>query len=556
MRTRLLCILALASCAGPDRASAPAAASATATPAATATATATAASAPAASRTSSSRPTAETREGRVLGKLDGDGVAAFLGVPYAAPPVAGDRWREALPPRPHPPLEATAFRLPCSQIPLPQAGDRFSTGKKIPSSEDCLHLNVWVPPRAAGEKLPVMAWLHGGQYLRGAASQYDGAQLARTGHVIVVTMDYRLGPLGFLAHPALTRESPRHTSGNEALFDSLQALVWLRANIAAFGGDPGRLTLFGESAGSASTCALLASPLARGLFQRAILESDACPGAEDTPSLASREEFGRRLADALGCKSSDLGRELACMRSKTADQVLTAIPLAKVLGDDGNGVGYRFNKDNVVLSESPEEALKAGRIMRVPVMLGTTDDEMGRYVVGLDIHSADDFRARIAKEWPEHARLLVDTYPVSHDVGDQVAALYSDWGMTCPVRRDARWFSSAGVPTYLYRFTHAPNVMGGKAGAFHGSELVYLFPSVFARPDLQLVYGDQDRALARLMIGYWARFAATGDPNGEGALAWPRYTSATDRHMTIDLAPSIGHHLRGAQCDTWDRVGD
>src|SRR5262249_7147218 len=148
----------------------------------------------------------------------------------------------------------------------------------------------------------------------------------------VVTIAYRLGPLGFLAHPALTAESPRHTSGNEALFDHLQALTWLRANLAAFDGDPARLTLFGESAGSASTCALLASPLARGMFQRAILESDACPTDEDSPTIAVREAFGRRLADALGCKADDPAAELACMRGKTDDEVMTAIPLAKVLG--------------------------------------------------------------------------------------------------------------------------------------------------------------------------------------------------------------------------------
>src|SRR5262245_40393944 len=204
MRMRLLGFLTLVACTGPVRAPAP------------------------------SRPTADTHEGTVLGQVDRDGVASFLGVPYAAPPVGGDRWREAQPPRPHPPLEATTFRLPCSQIPLPAGGDSFGSGKKIQSSEDCLYLNVWVPPRT-GEKLPVMPGLHGGQSLRGGASQYTGAQLARLGRVVVVPMDYRLGPLGLLAHPALTAESPRHTSGNELLFDHLQALMWLRANIAAFG---------------------------------------------------------------------------------------------------------------------------------------------------------------------------------------------------------------------------------------------------------------------------------------------------------------------------------
>jgi len=499
-------------------------------------------------------PEAETKEGRVIGKTDAHGIAAYLGVPYAAPPVGPARWREAMPPAAHPPLEAAAFHLPCSQIPIPEGSDAFGAGKKIESSEDCLYLNVWVPPHAVGDQLPVMVWLHGGQYLRGAASQYDGTQLAELGNVVVVTMDYRLGPLGFLAHPALTAESEQHTSGNEALFDHLQALHWLQANLPAFGGDPGRVTLFGESAGSASTCAMMASPLAATLFQRAILESDACPGGEDTPTLADREKFGRRLADALGCKNADLARELACMRGKTDDQVMTAIPLAKVLGDDGNGVGYRFNLDGVMLKESPEAALKAGRIARIPVMLGTTDNEMGRYVVAYKVTTPDELRAQIAKEWPKHAQDLAALYPVdeTHTVEDQLAALYSDWGMTCPTRRDARWFSALAVPTYLYRFTHAPDVMGGKAGAFHGSELVYLFPSVFAKKGL--VYTDADRALAQAMIGYWARFAATGDPNGGGTVTWPRYTTASDAHFVIDNSVLDGTQLRRAECDVWDRV--
>jgi para-nitrobenzyl esterase len=299
---------------------------------------------------------------------------------------------------------------------------------------------------------------------------------------------------------------------------------------------------------------MLASPLARGLFQRAILESDACPGADDAPSLESREQFGRRLADALGCQAAEPARELACMRGKSADEVMTAIPLAKVLGDDGNGAGYRFNRDGVVLTESPEDALKAGHLQRMPILLGTTDNEMGRYIVGMNVKTADDLRARIAKDWPAHAPVIAAAYPIAGDLDAQLAALYSDWGMTCPTRRDARWFAALGVPTYLYRFTRAPDVMGGKAGAFHGAELVYLFPSVFASRGL--VYTDDDRALAAQMIGYWARFAATGDPNGGGALAWPRYTAATDQHLAIDVVPRVAGQLRRAQCDIWDLVGN
>lgn len=497
----------------------------------------------------------DTTEGRVIGKADANGVVAFLGVPYAAPPVGDLRWREAMPPAAHAPLQAVEYRLPCSQIPIPSGSDSLGTGKKIQSSEDCLHLNVWVPPHDAGVRLPAMVWLHGGQYLRGAASQYDGEQLARLGRVVVVTMDYRLGPLGFLAHPALTAESKLHTSGNQALFDHLQGLRWLAANLAAFGGDPARVTLFGESAGSASTCALMASPLARGLFQRAILESDACPGAEDAPALADREAFGRRLADALGCKTDDVATELACMRGKTDDEVMTAIPLAKVLGDSGDGVGYRFNRDGVFLSASPEDALAAGNVARMPVLLGTVGNEMGRYVGSYGVTRAEQLPAVIAKQWPRHAQRIGERYPATTDAEatDQLAAMFSDWGMTCPTRRDARWFAGLGAPTYLYRFLHAPNVFRGTVnGAFHGSELAYLFPSVFAK--YGLVYTDDDRKLAELLIGYWARFAATGDPNGGRAPVWPRYDASSDRFLAINFITAAGERLRAAECDLWDQI--
>lgn len=498
-------------------------------------------------------PARVTPEGHVVGQVDANGVTSFLGVPYAAAPVGAARWSNADHPALHPPFTAAAYRLPCAQIPVPAGSDSLSQGQLVASSEDCLYLNVWVPPHDPGERLPVMVWSHGGQHLRGATSQYDGEQLARLGRVVVVTVAYRLGPLGFLAHPALTAETAQRTSGNQALFDHVQALSWLRANVADFAGDPDRITLFGESAGGATTCALLASPLARGLFHRAILMSGPCVGDDHTPTLAEREAFGRGLAEALGCKQDDLTAELACMRSKPVDEVMTAIPLANVLGDDGKGATYRFNLDHVMLLLSPRAALAHGDIPKIPVMLGTVDDEMGRHVGGLGVQSPDDFRDHLKKEWPAHADRILAAYPISvpADIPRQLAAVYSDWAMTCPARRDARALAAAGSPTFLYRFRRAPNILGGKAGSFHGSELAYLFPSVFNNSSF--VQDDNDRLLTATMIGYWSRFAANGDPNGAGAPTWPRY-DGRDWHLDLDVESRMGARLRKDPCDLWDSI--
>jgi para-nitrobenzyl esterase len=497
-------------------------------------------------------PTVETTEGRVIGRAI-DGLDVYLGMPYASPPIGELRWKDPMPPPHHEPLVADKYRLACAQVPVPEGGDAFGSGHKIPSSEDCLYANVWVPSHAAGERLPVMVWIHGGQYVRGGAYQYDGATIARIGHVVVVTMDYRIGPMGFMAHPALTAESAHHASGNQALLDNVQGLRWLQVNLASFGGDPARVTLFGESAGSASTCALLVSPLGRGLFQRAILQSDACPADDDVPTLAEREKFGAKLSGALGCTGT--ANELACMRGKTTDEVLAALTTAKVFGDDGGGAVYRPVRDGYVLSETPEAGVMAMHEFKVPVMLGTTDNELGRYVVGFHIKTVADYRARIEKDWGKGAPALLELYPVTTDdeVPAQLAALYNDWGMTCPVRRDARAFVAAGVATYLYRYMHAPNILARSQGAFHGAELVDLFPSVFATKGL--VLEPDDAVLTQLVVGYWARFAATGDPNGGGAPAWPRYDAATEQHLAIDVAPKVGARLRQRECDAWDRLG-
>jgi para-nitrobenzyl esterase len=204
---------------------------------------------------------------------------------------------------------------------------------------------------------------------------------------------------------------------------------------------------------------------------------------------------------------------------------------------------------------SPQKALETGAVMRIPVMLGTTDDEMGRYIVGLKLDNVDDFHSVLKKEWPEHADALAAAYPVHEpeQVKPQMAALFSDWANTCPIRHDARMFVKLGAPAYLYRFKRAPDVFGDRSkGAFHGSELAFLFPSVFAKH--QLVVSDEDRVVAQTMSRYWGHFAATGDPNGAGAPVWPRYDVASDPYIALDATTTAATKLHTAECDLWDRI--
>ena len=456
----------------------------------------------------------QTATGRVRGLVAEDR-RTFSGIPYAAAPVGDRRWQ---PPQPMPSWRGVRdATLPGSRCPQPNA-----TG----TSEDCLFLNVTTPPVSAGTRLPVMVWIHGGSLTTGAGSDYDASRLLAGGRVLLVTINYRLGALGFLAHPALDRG--RSKSGAYGFADQTAALRWVRRNIAAFGGNPGNVTVFGESAGGGSVCAQLASPAAAGLFQRAIVESAPCvtnPAAQPWwRHLTQSESLGVQAAARFGCADPATA---ACLREVPIDELLAAaVPASQIAFPPA------FGGD--VMPEDPGVAVSSGRFNRVPVMhLGTRDEHrlfiaFEELAAGRPITEAE-YQAAVRAQFGDDATRLLARYPSAAygSPGLALSALFTDGAWSCP----ALWTERAlarFVPTFAAEFAdrNAPPLFPGTEsvsfplGAYHAAELQYLFGGpVF--PDR--LNAAQTR-LSRQMVRYWLRFAATGNPNSVGSPVWPRFT--------------------------------
>ena len=485
---------------------------------------------------------AVTASGSVRGEAIGD-LRVFRGIPYAAPPLGLSRWRAPQPPEPWRGTRAAVdFGAPCWQR---RAEGIYDLGPIAPS-EDCLYLNVWT--RApAGERLPVMVWIHGGelQFGHGHLPMYDGAALSAKG-VVLVTINYRLGVLGFLAHEDLSARSPRGLSGNYGILDQIAALNWVRNNIAAFGGDPDSVTIFGGGPGRTSICYLYASPRAAGLFHRAIAQSGGCFTRH--PALVpSGHAAGASLPRTLRAPS------VAALRGVDAESLYATIADAR--WTQGAPLVY---EDGEVLPRQPQALVANGEHNGVPLLLGANAQDVAAFdesalaerlfrpaTAGADFgpnSGAAEFANGVAAGLEVARRVFV---------ADVVGA----W----QARAWARLHALHGDPVWLYHFVHAPDLgdeYGISLGAFSAAET----PFVFGNPTLGFGRADtvalrkSDEGVARLMTSYWTNFAKTGDPNGDGLPRWPSYRLDSDAVLRIEAAPTVARAMERERMHALDRL--
>ncbi len=495
-----------------------------------------------------------TESGVVIGDVS-EGVRFWLGIPFAAAPTGNNRFRAPQPPpKWTTPREAKKFGNACAQTSVATGG--FGNG-----DEDCLFLNVWSPDPAPRDPLPVMVWIHGGAFLFGSGAQdlYNGAALARQQRVVIVTINYRLGSLGFLAHSALAKEDPANGTGNYGLLDQRAALQWVRKNIRGFGGDEKNVTVFGESAGGMSVTGHLVSPGSAGLFDRAIIESGAVPLAFKLSTVADGEKQTIALGKALGC-----GEPLIdCLRSKPYQDVTAA------LKNPNTGYGGLFQGvltsaiwlpvvDGVVVPKQPADIYAGGEVAaKVPTLIGSNLNEGTLFHSGIlgdrPLPDAAGYEATLVKQLgTEAAAKALAMYPVTGKPDEALAQLESDAMFACPSRRAARALTKLGVPVYRYHFVRRPdNGVVAAFGATHAAEV----PFVFGNDDAMLGgVSDAGMPLREAMMRYWTNFAKTGDPNAGNDPKWPRYEEASDPYLTLDVPPSAGSGLLTDKCAFWDSL--
>ncbi|WP_344235107.1 carboxylesterase/lipase family protein [Kribbella hippodromi] len=494
-----------------------------------------------------------TDAGAVRGTLTAD-ARLFQGIPYAAPPVGKLRWAS--------PQRAASWR---GIRDATKPGDRCAQAGGLidqeSTAEDCLYLNVTTPRVSGARKLPVMVWIHGNGFINGAGSLYGAQQLANSGQVVVVSPNYRLGIFGFLAHPALDHGGARHLSGNFGLEDQQAALRWVRRNAAAFGGDPGNVTIFGESAGGTSVCSHLVAPGSAGLFQKAIVQSAECTGRKWSPGpptwfplpRSEREQHGLEVAAELHC--TDPRTAAACLRDKKPEELTKW---------SDNGLGSGPTVGGGVLPISPDRAFATGRYHQVPIIQGTTRDEHRLFTAAIEtatgaVTTPASYREEMQTLFgPSDAARVLARYPVDkyRSAGEALSAVVTDWAWGCPVLDRDRALA-AQTPLYAYEFADEtapwfstlpkPNF---PTGAFHGAELQYLFND----EQLPGPSTPAQQQLSATMIRYWTQFARTGNPNAPGLPRWQPFQNkghvqslAPTRITSADLA-------KEHQCAFWNTI--
>ncbi|MEO1617406.1 MAG: carboxylesterase family protein [Planctomycetota bacterium] len=475
----------------------------------------------------------ETELGPVRGYPSADAdIVSFKGIPYAAPPVGPLRWK--------PPQAAPSWRevRDCKNYgPISlQRKNRQRGGQ----SEDCLYLNVWTKKDFESEKRPVMVWIHGGGFTQGSGNQGKGGGdgLARK-DVVLVSINYRLGALGFMSHPALSAESPSGVSGNYAILDQVAALTWVRENISQFGGDPDNVTIFGESAGGTSVYLLTATPLSKGLFHRAILQSpwldpvifrdlkqetDVGPAAEFDGTEQTNRLFGGDAEDVL-----------AKLRAMPAEELLEKVKERWPVATDG----YVFPKN-------PVQIYAAGEQHAIPTLVGTNRDEGTMFAGRQGFKNIESYRAALVERFGENADPLIDFYLADTDKNLRKAAvqLITDGWFVQPARQFARAMDDQGSDVWMYHFTKP---VWGWMGAAHAAEIAYVFGKL-ERPS------PEDAELSDAFMNYWVQFAKTGNPNVERLPDWPPYTNEGDQHQRMDTTIETNTGLRSEACDLLDKI--
>lgn len=486
----------------------------------------------------------DTSTGQLEGKLEGE-TRLFLGIPYAEPPVGKLRFA---PPVPVTPWTDKRMAVEHGKVcPQPGTGTIFPNGTPMEMDEDCLRLHVFAPKTPAASGVPVMVFIHGGSFTQGSGAEYDARVLSERSGFVVVTINYRLGLLGFFTHPDLDQEFGE-PSGNLALKDQQVALRWVQENVAAFGGDPQKVTLFGQSAGSSSVCLHMFMKGSENLAQRYIMQSGGCVGSPVIPVPRSGvEKVSVKAVDELCASATD---KMACLRevpSKTlADWKPPAGSLAETL---------QPYVDGDLIPAHPREMLRNGKVKRAPIIVGSNDDEgafLTAWLKGPLVKNGIEMFLALSAMYPNDFPLILAHYgipPNDKASNDMILRAFTDSWFKCPARMLARGMTEKGNASFLYNFKVTP--------AFHAQELDYVFgwvdgPSSSLIPDVAPI--PPLPSVTNAMQTYWTSFVKTGDPNGDGAMKWPTYTTAADPNLVLDDTLSSETKHAQADCDFWDQI--